>query len=230
MAYGVSLYFDHFTGECMDGWATTLPIGIYRDKQIAEFVGKVMKNAYSSISYGKFTSQIKFIESQSVTEKLEKEDYAALLHSANAEELESRSFYNASVSDEEETAFKVMAMTQVVGFYNQQTAQEALEFLTVVNGTAAPFSIIQEGVHTVTTKLGKREYLHLLDVFRQAVVKTNEAAASDEKACIICKDKPKTVLLLPCRHLAFCLECVANLQNCAVCRTLIAGRLTVIES
>lgn len=44
-----------------------------------------------------------------------------------------------------------------------------------------------------------------------------------EKACVICLEDPKTVLLLPCSHLCVCSNCSerAELVNCPLCRNTI---------
>ena len=71
-------------------------------------------------------------------------------------------------------------------------------------------------------------------------------ASSDDhnnnSLCCICCDQPKSVLLLPCRHLCVCEGCaemksnsdsnsarIANnsLRKCPVCRTLIENRMKI---
>ena len=44
-----------------------------------------------------------------------------------------------------------------------------------------------------------------------------------EKACVICLEAPKTVLLLPCSHLCVCSNCSerAELETCPLCRNAI---------
>ena len=43
----------------------------------------------------------------------------------------------------------------------------------------------------------------------------------DEPDCLVCLSEPKSVVLLPCRHLSVCEECLAGFQQhkCPVCRT-----------
>lgn len=251
--WGVSLYADYYAGDPY-GWDDNIFIGSYSNKLTADFVAKVMANAYDSASAAQFTPKVFVSDRGNVKEKMEKEDYVALLHSVNTDTLEKRAEGGNDRdprNDHDNTVFQVVAtidnQSEIAGFYNQQAAQEALEFLTVVNGTAAPFSIKQENVRTknrwvevagktyrVALKLGKRDYLHLLTInpFRQAARRADEvvqAALSEVKTCTICMERPKIVVLTPCGHYGFCLECVANLQICPNCRTPIANRVTVFE-
>jgi hypothetical protein len=58
------------------------------------------------------------------------------------------------------------------------------------------------------------------------------ASAQEQNFCCICKESPKTILLLPCRHICLCEECSDNfrngrLENCPVCRQTIVDILRV---
>ena len=54
----------------------------------------------------------------------------------------------------------------------------------------------------------------------------------ESQLCIICCDLPKSVLLMPCKHLCMCEVCGNNeqLRVCPVCRTAIAGRIIVYNT
>jgi len=57
-----------------------------------------------------------------------------------------------------------------------------------------------------------------------------EEETGDEKGlCVICQDAPKTILLLPCRHLALCGPCSAMdaLRQCPLCRSDIRETMQV---
>lgn len=43
----------------------------------------------------------------------------------------------------------------------------------------------------------------------------------EDRACCVCSDAPREVLLLPCRHLIMCRNCCECLSKCPVCRTSI---------
>ena len=62
------------------------------------------------------------------------------------------------------------------------------------------------------------------------IVKAKEVASNaleDEKLCVICRENPKSVLLMNCRHLCVCSDC-GNLDvliSCPLCREPISERL-----
>ena len=47
----------------------------------------------------------------------------------------------------------------------------------------------------------------------------------EERLCVICHDKPKSVLLLPCRHLYVCPDRSARSAACPLCRVGINSRI-----
>jgi len=62
--------------------------------------------------------------------------------------------------------------------------------------------------------------------------KTNKLSQQAEnRSCVICQEEPKTVLLMPCRHLCVCNACSNNhhLQKCPLCRNEITERITVFS-
>lgn len=56
-----------------------------------------------------------------------------------------------------------------------------------------------------------------------------ESSSSEGSSCCICKDEPKSILLLPCRHLCLCASCssLPAVSTCPMCRTAITDRLQV---
>jgi hypothetical protein len=64
------------------------------------------------------------------------------------------------------------------------------------------------------------------------IVKAREVASSnleDARMCVICKEKPKCVLYMPCRHLCACQDCGHSnrLVQCPLCRQNILERIFV---
>mmetsp|Transcript_1573 Transcript_1573/g.2341 ORF Transcript_1573/g.2341 Transcript_1573/m.2341 type:complete len:342 (-) Transcript_1573:2318-3343(-) len=53
----------------------------------------------------------------------------------------------------------------------------------------------------------------------------------EEKLCVICRENPKEVLIMPCRHLCVCKECGnrVELTRCPLCREVIAERISVFS-
>jgi len=45
--------------------------------------------------------------------------------------------------------------------------------------------------------------------------------------CIICQERPRVMVLVPCGHLEYCEECVDTIEQCASCRSPIMHRLKV---
>ena len=43
----------------------------------------------------------------------------------------------------------------------------------------------------------------------------------NERLCAVCLINDKNMLFLPCAHLASCLDCSFNMQNCPLCRSKI---------
>lgn len=52
----------------------------------------------------------------------------------------------------------------------------------------------------------------------------------DERSCRVCLEHEKTVLFLPCRHLATCLTCASLLQTCPVCRSPIDSHVKIFSA
>lgn len=64
------------------------------------------------------------------------------------------------------------------------------------------------------------------------IVKAKEVASSnleDARVCVICKENPKSVLFLNCRHLCVCNECghLEILVHCPLCRMEIREKINV---
>ena len=40
-------------------------------------------------------------------------------------------------------------------------------------------------------------------------------------SCVVCLEHPRTVVLLPCRHLSMCAVCAADVSMCPMCRSAV---------
>jgi hypothetical protein len=66
------------------------------------------------------------------------------------------------------------------------------------------------------------------------ILKAKEIMSSsleEERTCVICRENPKTVLLMTCRHLCVCSECGQRdeLVTCPLCREIIVDRIDVFQ-
>lgn len=60
-------------------------------------------------------------------------------------------------------------------------------------------------------------WLLLLRPLRSEAVSTKEKPAA--LACVVCLEAPRTILLMPCRHVCCCKDCAERLDRCPMCRT-----------
>ena len=44
------------------------------------------------------------------------------------------------------------------------------------------------------------------------------AAPTADPSCVVCLDRPRTIVVLPCRHLSMCEACAAGMALCPMCR------------
>ena len=51
------------------------------------------------------------------------------------------------------------------------------------------------------------------------------ASNSEESICVVCMSAPRSIVLIPCGHLAVCQSCYTRLQQCPVCRSVIRGAI-----
>ena len=71
----------------------------------------------------------------------------------------------------------------------------------------------------------------------EKLTKLNEQAATLivniesnlNRLCVICQDREKSVVLMPCRHMCLCAECSnhSTVNSCPQCRTVIARKICV---
>ncbi|XP_068632458.1 uncharacterized protein [Battus philenor] len=63
------------------------------------------------------------------------------------------------------------------------------------------------------------------------VIIAEESSSASDALCVICQERPKCVLTLPCRHVCLCSECCMRLygyqRTCPICRTFIYHSVSV---
>ena len=58
-----------------------------------------------------------------------------------------------------------------------------------------------------------------------APANTQQTGSAQENVCVVCMSAARSVVLIPCGHLAVCQSCYSRLQQCPVCRSVIRGAL-----
>ena len=48
----------------------------------------------------------------------------------------------------------------------------------------------------------------------------------DAQTCVVCLDKQRSQVLVPCGHAQYCKDCVKDLQTCPQCRTVVEAKHT----
>lgn len=90
---------------------------------------------------------------------------------------------------------------------------------------------VNQTLTTPTRVLGPQRRSHLT---RSSISPGHSDKSLDsQQRCVICRDRQKCVLLLPCKHLCLCEECAdymffsAQRQNCPLCRSEINNSMSV---
>ena len=55
-------------------------------------------------------------------------------------------------------------------------------------------------------------------------------SAKSVMECVCCLDAPKSMLMLPCRHLCVCEDCAPRMTTCPICRQPVAERQKIFIS
>ena len=58
-----------------------------------------------------------------------------------------------------------------------------------------------------------------------ASTSTQQTGAAQDSACVVCMCAARSVVLIPCGHLAVCQSCYVHLQQCPICRSVIRGAI-----
>lgn len=57
-----------------------------------------------------------------------------------------------------------------------------------------------------------------------------EENKDESNDCVICMERPREIVLIPCGHLNFCLECIKKLKTCPSCRKEIVEKIRVFKT
>jgi len=75
----------------------------------------------------------------------------------------------------------------------------------------------------------QKSFLETLDTKTQERIQRDLGAIiAAKKFCSICKDQPKTMLLLPCKHM-FCSKCSDLLDKCDICGTSVKIKINIFS-
>ena len=55
----------------------------------------------------------------------------------------------------------------------------------------------------------------------------NSTPEAEDPSCVVCLERPRSVVMMPCRHLCMCKLCAAGLSNCPICRGTVYDMLVV---
>jgi hypothetical protein len=71
--------------------------------------------------------------------------------------------------------------------------------------------------------------LDAVEVRKATIIREELGKQKEERLCVICQEKEKSVVLLPCRHMCLCDTCSIHeyLQQCPLCRRPIAHKISV---
>ena len=73
------------------------------------------------------------------------------------------------------------------------------------------------------------------EVKHEAVVQARTAEASARSAeyrllCVVCKERERGIVLVPCSHFTLCTVCAPDISECPVCRTDVQERRRMVIS
>ena len=57
-----------------------------------------------------------------------------------------------------------------------------------------------------------------------------EKVSEDAELCGICMERLKNAVIIPCGHLGYCMECLAKVSDCPICRRPIGQRVQVFKT
>ena len=82
-------------------------------------------------------------------------------------------------------------------------------------------NITKENTETKEEKLSEKKAIKKNDDEK------DEENNNDDMKCVICLEKNKCYVFLPCKHACCCEECSKNLKQCPVCRNNIESSFKI---
>jgi Zinc finger, C3HC4 type (RING finger) len=106
---------------------------------------------------------------------------------------------------------------------------------TNISGRRLLIRAIRESLHSMEQREASKVDGWTEEITKLRLVKksaSNVVINSEEvqqRRCVICHDKEKSVILMPCRHLCLCIECSNNIsvETCPKCRAIICSKIHV---
>lgn len=76
-----------------------------------------------------------------------------------------------------------------------------------------------------------KQALSRVETRKGVLIKNQIEGQKEQRLCVICCEKEKSVVLLPCRHLCLCDSCSlhAGLDMCPLCRECIVHKISVFS-
>lgn len=96
-----------------------------------------------------------------------------------------------------------------------------------VSRPGAGVAAVERELQAVEARL--QDVQHQLSAREKSLEQARAQAEEEEeqKQCIVCMDKPRGVLLVPCGHFSLCKDCSGRFDACPSCNTHIATKVNV---
>ncbi len=134
------------------------------------------------------------------------------------------------------TFWETMAASKPFG-----ECQNAMQIMfSVANGTRPDVTLVPAHLRQLVTQCWHREanlrpsMSQVLSAFEPSVPlgaqnNVEEADEADERQCVVCMERPKSHVLLPCGHLCLCEEDAQVAVSCPLCRLAVSSRHSVFQ-
>lgn len=109
---------------------------------------------------------------------------------------------------------------------DKSSLQKRVDLLTAVPAVVQDMSSVEE-IDQLSREL--QGALHRLSARKETLLEKELDKLKEQQKCVICCERVKSVLLLPCRHLCLCQQCSQRsaMAQCPLCRVDISSRIDV---